>query len=115
MPPGGSGATGEDGMAEAKTRTDIINALEDHIADNGGKYKQWCVGVTTSPRDALYATHKVREGKDAAISRRAPDAQQAREVVKYFTQTQGAAQGRQDDGDGSVHVFAYRIRRHTKP
>jgi hypothetical protein len=99
----------------AKTRTEIIDDIEDYIARNGGRFQEWYLSATGTPKATLFKRHGVRDKGDAWIARSAKDEHEARDVVDYFLgtrHTRGAAsQGRETD----LYVYAYKLKSHTKP
>ncbi len=99
----------------AKSRSEIIGDIEAHIASNGGVFNKWVVGVTDSPRRALYQEHNLQPGTDSCISRRAHDTFHAREVAEYFQTVQKTRRGKNGGADHAVHVYAYQMKKHTKP
>lgn len=101
-------------MAE-KSRSDVIRAIENHIAGNGGSPAEWYVAITDAPRQALFTVHKVKSSGDAWISRKAAGEQQAAEVAEYFQTVLNTKGSQKDPSPGQVFVYAYRTKPHTSP
>lgn len=102
------------GIVARKSRTEIIKDISARIEKMGG-YPAWCVGVTESPRQALFKRHGVREGNDAYISRQALDDLQANEIADYFIDSCRTTPGARDNSEDALHVYAYRRGSHTRP
>jgi hypothetical protein len=99
----------------AKSRTQIIDEIEDYITRNGGNFSEWYVGFTGAPKAKLHKTHKVKEKGDAWIGREAKDEYEASEIAEYFRtsrRTKGAG-GTPKETD--LYVYAYKIKSHTSP
>jgi len=98
-----------------KSRSDIIDDIETHIAKLGGHFSEWYVGVANSPRTALFKRHKLKESGDPWISRKAITGLQAAEVAEYFVSAR-KTKGRFEDTDvDEIYVYAYKMKPHTKP
>lgn len=100
-------------MAE-KSRSEIIDDIEHHIAKGGGVFREWYIGMSASPKKSLFGTHKLKEKGDAWIARRAATEMQAGEVVEYFITSRGT-RGSAATNVGNVYVYAYKMKPHTKP
>ncbi|HLN23946.1 MAG TPA: hypothetical protein VK558_08180 [Patescibacteria group bacterium] len=98
-----------------KARADIISDITQHIAKNGGGWGDWYVGVTDSPKQALFTAHRLRSTGDAWISRKAKDDLQAVEVEEYFRTVCKTVGNPGRTTLDHVFVYAYRRKPHTKP
>jgi hypothetical protein len=101
-------------LMAAKPSATIIGEIEDHITANGGEYSEWYVGVTDSPKHALYRVHGLRPSGDACISRRAQDDLRALAVAEYFHTVLRTRGTRSKTSLDHVFVYAYRIKPHTR-
>lgn len=99
----------------AKSRSLIIEEVEEHVLKNGSDFREWYVGVTADPKTRLFSQHRLKRTGDAWISRRAIDGPQAREVAGYFVSVRNAKGGAgASDVDGE-YFYAYKIKAHTRP
>ena len=99
----------------AKSRTEIIDDIEDCIGRNGGEFGQWYVGFTASPKIKLFSGHKLKQSGDAWISRLAKDEFEAHEVAEFFRTTRRTKGPGGQPGDNDLYVYAYKMKPHTKP
>lgn len=98
-----------------KTRGQIIEEIETHMASVGGTYSEWFVGVSDKPKHTLFNVHKLRTTGDAWIARKAIDDLQAAEIEEYF-RTVCKTRGQPDRGSiDHIYVYAYRMKTHTRP
>jgi len=98
-----------------KSRSEIIDDIEDFIERNGGAFAEWYVGVAASPKLKLFKLHKLKDKGDVCISRRARDEYEAHEVAEYFRtirKTKGPA-GQPDET--CLCVYSYKMKSHTRP
>ncbi|GIW62200.1 MAG: hypothetical protein KatS3mg090_0026 [Patescibacteria group bacterium] len=49
----------------AKTKQEIISEIKSHMAQCGGSYSDWYVGIATDPRERLFIDHNVDEKNGA--------------------------------------------------
>jgi len=96
----------------ASDKETIISDIKSHVANNGGSYSQWYVGIATDPKQRLFNDHAVKEKGDAWIYRRCASSDVARTVEKYFL-AQGIKGGPGGGDDNSDYVYAYKIAGHT--
>ncbi|ARJ67575.1 hypothetical protein WV31_18880 [Magnetospirillum sp. ME-1] len=99
----------------AKSRTQIIDDIEDCIGRNGGNFGEWYVGFTANPKVKLFSGHKLKEKGDAWISRLAKDEVEAHEVAEFFRTTRKTKGPGGQPGDNDLYVYAYKMKSHTKP
>ncbi|CAA7614528.1 conserved hypothetical protein [Candidatus Terasakiella magnetica] len=99
----------------AKSRSEIIDDIEDCIGRNGGAFGEWYVGITGAPKAKLFSQHKLKEKGDAWISRLAKDELEAQEVAEYFRSTRKTKGGASSAAATDLYVYAYKIKSHTKP
>ena len=99
----------------AKSRSLIIQEVEEHVQKNGGTFREWFVGVTADPKKALFTEHRLKSNGDAWICRRAIDDLQAGEVSSYFVSVRGTKGGKRASSLDEVYVYAYKIKPHTRP
>jgi hypothetical protein len=102
----------EDKMASSKQ--EIIDKIAAHIADRGGSYSDWYVGITENAKRRLFEEHGVEKEKDKYISRTATSSSLARLVEKYFLDLgcDGGSGGGDDDAD---IIYAYKKSSRTDP
>ncbi|MCI0627294.1 MAG: hypothetical protein L0387_37550 [Acidobacteria bacterium] len=89
-----------------------IADIKTYVANNGGTYSLWYIGIATSPRQRLFNDHAVRENGDAWIYRQCANSNIARAVEKYFL-AQGMKGGSGGGDDSSDCAYAYKIAGHT--
>lgn len=92
----------------AKSKSQIIADIEEHIEDRGGELDQWYVGIAAKPRERVFSDHAVDEKTGKWIWRRASSSAVAREIEKHFLEL-GAAGGTGGGNDETEFVYAYRI------
>jgi hypothetical protein len=99
----------------AKSRSEIIDDIEDCIARNGGNFGGWYVGFTGSPKLKIFKLHKVKEKGDAWVSRLARDEHEAHEVAEYFRTIRRTKAPGGQPAEGEHYVYAYKLKPHTSP
>jgi hypothetical protein len=99
----------------AKSRSEIIDDIEDYIARNGGSFGEWYVGFTASPKACLFGKHKLKDKGDAWVCRLSKDEYEAHEIVDYFRTTRRTKAASGQPADSDLYVYAYRMKTHTKP
>ncbi len=97
----------------AKTKEIVIKEIKAYIIDNGGRYRDWYVGIASDARDRLFNAHAVKEQGDAWIYRQCESSDNARDVEDYFIAL-GAAGGPGGGDYTTTYVYAYKIASHTK-
>ncbi len=90
----------------AKSKQEIITAINTHMGKFNYKNYDWYVGIASNPRDRLFNDHNVDENNDIWIYEQAYSDSAAREIEKEYINTG------HDGGDGggsyeSVYVYAY--------
>jgi hypothetical protein len=89
-----------------------IADIKAHVAECGGSYPQWYVGVAADARQRLFNDHAVSEKGDSWIYRQCTSSDVARAVEKHFL-AQSMKGGSGGGDDTSDYVYAYKIARHT--
>lgn len=97
----------------AKSKEEIIEDIEDHIANRGGDLDEWYVGIAAKPRERLFDDHSVDEDNGFWIHRRASSDSVAREIEQYFLD-QGAQGGTGGGDEDTTAVYAYKITSSTR-
>ena len=92
----------------------IILEIKNHIADRGGSYSEWYVGIATDPETRLFNDHNVNRDTDKWIYKKADSEQMARDVEVYFL-NQLKTDGGTGGGNIPNFVYAYRKSNHTEP
>lgn len=98
-----------------KSRGQIINDIEAHIASTGSRFDEWFVGVSDKPKHSLFSVHKLRTTGDAWIARKAVDDLQAQEVEEYFRTVRKTKGQKGESSLDHIYVYAYRMKPHTRP
>lgn len=98
----------------AKSKQEIIAEINAHIADCGGSYSDWYVGIAEDAKHRVFEDHGVEKGKDAYIWRTAISSAVARAIEQYFLDLgcDGGGGGGDDDTD---IVYAYKKSSRTDP
>jgi len=96
----------------ASDKATAISEIEAYLANNGGSYSQWYVGIAADPRERLFSSHAVKEKGDAWIYHRCTSSGVARLVEKCFLAL-GMKGGSGGGDDNSEYVYAYKIAGHT--
>jgi hypothetical protein len=98
----------------ASSKQEIIDEITDHIADRGGSYSDWYVGITENAKRRIFEEHGVEKGKDKYIWRTASSSSVARAIEEYLLDLgcDGGGGGGDDDAD---IVYAYKKSYNTDP
>ena len=98
----------------AKPKQEIIADIKAHIADCGGSYSAWYVGITEDAERRVFEEHGVEKGKDPYIWRTATSSAVARDIEKYFLDL--GCDGGTGGGDADAEiVYAYKKSSRTDP
>lgn len=97
----------------AKSKKEIIEEIESHITECGGRFSGWYVGIAAKPKERLFDDHSVDEERDAWIYRTASSDSIARDIEKHFLD-KGARGGTGGGDEDSKSVYAYRISSRTR-
>lgn len=98
----------------ASSKQQIINEIAAHIADRGGSYSDWYVGITENAKRRVFEEHGVEKDKDKYIWRTANSSSVARDVEKHFLNL-GCDGGGGGGDDDAVIVYAYKKSVRTDP
>lgn len=95
-----------------KSKSEILDDLQEFMGRHGGNYKEWYVGSSKDPKQQLFKVHNFKKG-DKGLFRQAASEIQAAEISEFFTNL--GAKG--DDGvtRDADYVYAYKRSPHTKP
>ena len=96
----------------ATDRTTVISDIKQHVANCGGAYSQWYVGIAADAKQRLFTDHAVRQKGDAWIYRQCTSSDAARAVEKHFL-GQGMQGGGGGGDDNTDYAYAYKIGTHT--
>lgn len=96
------------------TYPQIITAINNYIAQEGGIYSSWYVGITNDPKTRLFNNHNVLEKSGVWIYAPADNENIARNVEKNFL-NRGCDGGGGGGGNTSYHVYAYKKMIYTNP
>jgi hypothetical protein len=95
------------------TKADIIQDITTYVANCGGNYSQWYVGVAAVPRDRLFTDHSVDEKNGNWIFRTCATSEEARAVEDHFIAK--GMKGGPGGGDSTTKaVYAYKITNSTR-
>ncbi len=95
------------------TKAQIIQDITTHVANCGGAYSQWYIGIAAAPRDRLFSDHSVDEKNGNWIFRTCATSDEAREVEDYFIAK--GMKGGPGGGDSTTKsVYAYKITSNTR-
>ena len=90
----------------------MFEEIRSYIAQCGGNYPTWYVGIASDPSDRLFNGHRVNSNGDAWIYRDCVSSISARQTEQRLL-AQGC-KGGGGGGDSSTRfVYAYRINAHT--
>jgi hypothetical protein len=98
-----------------KTKNEIVTDIKFYIANHGGRYRDWYVGVSADAKDRLFQGHKVDKEKDMWIYRRAVSSTVAREVEDHLVNMLGIDGGPGGGDDNADMVYVYKKGVHTEP
>lgn len=97
-----------------QTNQVIISEMIAYMAQGGGRYSDWYVGIASDPRQRLFIDHSVQENGYGWIHREAFNSDSARDVESHFTNTLGT-DGDTGGGDYTTKfVYAYKKASHTR-
>ncbi len=96
-----------------KTTQEIISEIKSHMAQCGGNYSDWYVGIATDPKDRLFNNHNVDEKNGVWIYREAEDSSFARGIEDYFVNTLKTDGGTGGGDCSSQYVYAYKKTSYT--
>lgn len=96
-----------------KTKQEIISEIKSYMAQCGGRYSDWYVGIATDPRKRLFNDHNVDEQNGAWIYREGENSTSAREVEDYFVNILGTDGGPGGGDYSSWYVYAYKKTSYT--
>ena len=97
-----------------KSVRQIVQEVEDYIANHGGSYSGWYAGVTADPRNRLFNGHNVAQNGDAYTVKDCGTDTAARSVEQHFLDR--GCDGGTGGGDSSTRFFyAYKKSAHTRP
>ena len=97
----------------ASNKQTIVSDIKSYVANNGGDYSQWYIGIAASPRQRMFNDHAVRETGDAWIYGECVSSAVAREIEDYFI-CLGIKGGPGGGDSASRFIYAYRITSSTK-
>ena len=96
----------------AKSKTEILNDIQDFVAKHGGNYKQWYIDVSTNPKVDLFKFHRFKKG-DKGMFRTALSELQAAEAAEFVMGM--GAKGNAEAKPDHVYLYMYKMEKHTKP
>ena len=99
----------------AKTKEELIAAINAYMQKGGGVYKAWYVGISKDAKDRLFNGHSVKENGDWWIYDRAISSTVAREVEDYYVNRMGTDGGTGGGDYTADMVYAYKKAPHTRP
>jgi len=73
----------------AKSKQQIISAIDEHIKKEGRGHGAWYVGISKDARDRLFKGHNVKKENAWWIYRQASSSQVAREIEEHFVNELG--------------------------
>jgi hypothetical protein len=98
----------------AKSKQDIVNAIETYIQRcSGNYYREFYVGISDDARNRLFNEHSVNEENGCWIYDTASSHQAARDIEKHFI-AKGMKGGDGGGSDRSDMVYVYQITNATK-
>jgi len=62
----------------------IESEMKEYVSGWGGRYSEWCVGVTENAKQRLFEDYHVNQKNDAWIYRAASSSSAARKIELYF-------------------------------
>ena len=90
----------------AKSKIDIITAIDTYMQKFQYQNSDWYVGIATDPRDRLFNGHNVDAHNGIWISEQATSDSVARSVEQAYLDT-GHDGGAGGGDENSVYVYAY--------
>ncbi len=95
------------------TVTQIVQAFQVYMRQNGGAYGAWYCGVAADPRKRLFQDHNVSEQFGQWIYQDALSDTAARQVEQYFLAR--GCKGGPGGGDGDTrYAYLYKVTSQTK-
>ena len=94
------------------SKQQVLADIKAYIAQSGGNYPAWYVGIASDPRERLFSGHSVKENGDYWIYRTCDSNADARSVEDSLLLL-GARGGPGGGDDATQAVYAYKIGTHT--
>ena len=85
----------------------IKSEMKEYVSGWGGRYSEWCVGVTENAKQRLFEDYHVNEKNDAWIYRAVSSSDIARKIELYFIDIGAKSDPRTKNG--YVEVYLYKI------
>ncbi len=97
----------------AKSNQEIISEIKSYIAECGGSYSGWYVGIASDPKQRLFNDHNVDEKNSSWIYHETENSSSARDIEDYFVNTLGTDGGTGGGDYSSRYVYAYKKTSYT--
>lgn len=102
------------GISVAESEKEIKDAIQKHIANEGGTYATWYIGVTNDAERRLFGEHRVNKENGWWVYRTAYSTDVARRVEEYFVDL--GCDGGAGGGDPESKIaYAYKKTAYTNP
>lgn len=87
----------------------IINDILNYIRRNGGRFRDWYVGIASNPKARLFTDHNVRQHRGLWIHSADLGSEAAARKVEQYLLSLGCRGGPGGGDWGSRYVYAYKV------
>lgn len=94
----------------SKSKTAILDEMQDFMRRHGPNYNEWYVGTSGDPQTQMFNVHKFKNG-DKGLFRQAKSGAEAAEIVRFFTNL--GDKGVDGGARASEFVYPYERAAHT--
>lgn len=91
-----------------KSAQQIVQEILAHIAQMGGAFSDWYVGIASDPKTRLFNEHNVNYDLDAWIYQECIDSDTARLIESHFIESLGCDGGSGGGDYTTKHIYAFR-------
>ena len=83
----------------------IESEMKEYVSGWGGKYSEWCVGITENAKQRLFGDYHVNEKSDAWIYRAASSSDIARKIELYFIDIGAKSDPRTKNQHAEIYLY----------
>jgi hypothetical protein len=92
----------------------IIREIEDYVANFGGNFPDWYVGIASNPKNRLFQDHNVNVENDSWIHKLARSLNDVRAIEDHFHNVRHADGAGRGGDNTTVYIYAYRKTKNTR-
>lgn len=83
----------------------IESEMKEYVSGWGGKYSEWCVGISENAKQRLFEDYHVNEKNDAWIYRASSSSNVARKIELYFIDIGVKSDPRTKNGSAEIYLY----------